>query len=59
MGVAERKHVEQGLVEDNEELLDHARQERIRHEAILRQADRRIRAGLEAIRRATLRVVPK
>jgi hypothetical protein len=61
MGVVEREHgtehAPMSLVERNERLLAEAREERVRDEAVLRRAERRVRTGLEAIRRSTLRVV--
>lgn len=45
--------------DENERLIASARDERVRHEAILRRADRRIRNGLDLIRRGTLRVVSR
>jgi hypothetical protein len=58
MGVAERRLLE-GLVGENERLLDAVREDRVRHEAIVRRAERRIQAGLALLRRGTLRLVPK
>jgi hypothetical protein len=44
-------------IADNERLLADARADRVRHEAMLRQAERKLRDGLAMIRRATLRVI--
>jgi len=61
MGLAEanlvpRQEPDHRLAE-NERLINQARQERLRHETRIREAERRIRTGLGIIRRATLRVV--
>jgi hypothetical protein len=61
MGVLEQRHVDETRLslDENEELLRAARKERVQHEAMLRRADRRIRAGLDLIRRGTLRLITK
>lgn len=50
-------HTRDPRLADNARLLTEARRDRVRHEAVLREADRKIRSGLNLIRRATLRVV--
>lgn len=47
------------IYDANLRLLDRVRTGRVRHESMLRDSDRKIRTGIDMIRRATLRVVPR
>jgi hypothetical protein len=48
---------ETNALAENDRLIADARTERVKHEAALRIADRKIRSGIATLRSATLRVV--